>query len=150
MKATDLLRSQHDEMKTLLRQMRDADEAELPDLRRRCAAILRAHNTIEEELLYPRFEEREGFEDLVTSSYEQHEEAVSTLSELERLDVEDPEFEDYLDTLEQQVVEHVNTEEAELLPRVDKLWTRDMLAELGREMIRRFDELVGEEEEARV
>ncbi|HEX2570698.1 MAG TPA: hemerythrin domain-containing protein [Polyangia bacterium] len=144
MKATDLLRRQHNEVKALFQQIRDTEGDEQRQLCNQLAQMLRSHNTIEEELFYPRFEHKEGFEDLISTSFDQHQQAVLALRDVETADPGDPSLIDLLDRVEQLVLEHVGIEEQELLPRVESLWTNDMLDDLGRELKERFDQLLQE------
>jgi hemerythrin superfamily protein len=141
MKATELLRRQHTEVKSLFQQIRDMEGDEQRQLCNQLAQMLRSHNTIEEELFYPRFEHKEGFEDLISTSFDQHQQAVLALRDVESSEAGDPSLVDLLDRLEQLVLEHVGIEEQELLPRVEQLWTNDMLDDLGKELKERFDQL---------
>ncbi len=151
MRATDLLKRQHDEVKGIFEALRDAEVNERAELRQRLATALRAHNQMEEELLYPRFEEKEGFEELIANAWEQHEEATAALAELERLAVDEAGFDDQLGLVQDLVLEHVALEENEVIPRIEQVWTNDMLEELGADMRERFDQLLeAGGEEARV
>ena len=141
MKATDLLIQQHDEVKELLQQLGDGKGSDRGTIRRRLAVTLRAHNTTEEELFYPRFEDEAELKDRIDESFREHEQALIALGELERCNLDDPQFDDLLDTVQQLVLEHVDSEENEVIPRIDNLWTNDMLEQLGRAMKQRFDEL---------
>lgn len=141
MKATDLLRKQHGEVKDLLQQLRDAGVEDRPACLGALARTLRGHLAIEEELLYPVLEKQDELEDLISDSFREHDEARAALGDLERCAPGDDDFAALLDTLEESVVLHVDTEEAETLPRMDETWTRDHQNDLGRRLKTRFDEL---------
>lgn len=150
MKATDLLRNQHRQVESLLETTRSTAGDERTASCRQLARTLRAHNTMEEELLYPRFADLQGFEDIVARSIEEHHAAIGTLARFERLDADDGDFDSVLDTLDNQVTQHVEFEEGTLIPKIEQFWTNDMLEDLGRELRARFDELTAETGEARV
>lgn len=141
MKATDLLRQQHDEVKDLLQQLGNAESADRGAIRQSIATMLRAHSQMEEELFYPRFDAEPDLKERIEESFREHDEALIALGELERCDVDAIDFTDFVDSLEQHLMEHVDIEESEVIPKVESLWTDGTLNDLGKEMKRRFDEL---------
>lgn len=144
MKATDLLRRQHVEVKSLFQQLREVEIDDQLQLCNELSRTLRSHNLMEEELFYPRFEHKEGFKELIATHFDQHQQVLLALRELESWDPDDPSpagLLDLVDRLEQLVLEHMSTEEEELLPRVEELWTLNMLDHLGKELKERFDQL---------
>jgi hypothetical protein len=150
MRATDLLRRQHDDVQELFDKLRTAAPKERGKIVGQLSVVLRAHSRVEEELLYPRFHDKEGFEEIITTSYDQHDHELAALSDLERCAVDDASFKRLADETERLAREHFALEENEVLPRIDRLWTADMLEELGGEMKKRFDQLCEGVPEARV
>ena len=141
MKATDLLKKQHQLVRGLLQNLEDAEVEQRAALLGELSRNLRAHATIEEELLYPKLEEQEDLEDLMSESFHEHDEMESALADLERCAVEDEEFPDLVDNLAEILLHHVEEEESEVVPRMEEMWTSEFLSDLGREMLLRFEEL---------
>ena len=141
MKATDLLRQQHDEMKDLLQQLGQVESTDRGAIRQAFATMLRAHNQTEEELFYPRFEGESDITERLEESSREHDQALIALGELERCSVDAFDFKDFVDSLEQHLLEHVDIEESEVIPKAESLWTEGMLNELGNAIKQRFDEL---------
>ncbi|MBI4508830.1 MAG: hemerythrin domain-containing protein [Deltaproteobacteria bacterium] len=146
MKATDLLRRQHAEASQLLAKLLRAEVKDRGALRAQLSRTLRAHAATEEELFYPRFEDKEEFEDLIAQSYDEHEELKDALAELESSEIDDESFEELVQGLEDVVEHHVFSEENELFPRVEDFWTNDINQEIGRRMRERFAEILSGEE----
>jgi hemerythrin superfamily protein len=146
MKATDLLRQQHRQLEEMLRRVPEVGGGERAALCGELSRALRGHNTIEEELFYPRLQDREDLADLVADSFEEHRAAIAVLGSLERALANGGGFEEHLVALTQMVFDHVAKEEERLLPRVEELWTDEMLEESGRELEVRFEQLESEEE----
>jgi hemerythrin-like domain-containing protein len=140
-KATDLLRQQHEEASALLDQLVAADVEDRGAVLGELSRALRAHTRIEEEIFYPRLEDEASLEDLISESFREHEELKSALGELERCEPEDPEFVELATNVEDHLDPHVAQEEADLLPKVEQIWSGDLLEEIGREMETRFDEV---------
>ena len=138
MKATSLLESQHRKVEALFKKLkggRSEPRAVLEEL----ASSLAAHMAIEQDIFYPRIKEVKS--DLVNESYEEH--AVAELS-LKRLLMTDPgeeEFQARVTTLMELIQHHVEEEEEELFPKVEKALDEDELAQLGKAMKARFDEV---------
>src|SRR4051794_11674680 len=110
MRATDLLRTQHSDVKDCLGRIEQTPADQRGPLVSQLSTMLRSHNRIEEELFYPRFEELEGFQQIIRESFDEHARAVSVLGDLERCDTDSDDFTDLLDQVEQLVLDHVTTE----------------------------------------
>src|SRR3954454_17218174 len=64
------------------------------------------HSVAEEVLVYPKVEDKVG-EDEVEHAREEHAEAEETLKRLEKLDADDPAFDDELATLMEEIRHHI-------------------------------------------
>jgi hypothetical protein len=143
MKATDYLRQQHDEARGAIARLMDVEDGGQREvLRAELVKSLRGHMVIEEESIYPRFEDREETEELIESSFSDHDELKEVLSDFERCDVEDPEFDSLLAEIEDDVDAHVAEEEDELLPRIESAWTPEELDQVGSAMQTRYEALM--------
>ena len=152
MKATDYLRQQHDEARTLIARLMDLDDtSQRETLRAELVRALRGHMIIEEEAIYPRFEDREETEELIESAFGDHDELKEVLTDFERCDADDPEFDSLLAELEDDVEAHVSEEEDELLPRIESAWSEEELESVGQELQSRYESaLSGAAEEVQV
>lgn len=141
MKATELLKRQHREVKKLFKATKDARDART---RRRgldeIAAKLSAHMAIEESIFYPAVAELETkkLEDLVPEAYEEHAVAKLVLGQLPKVDPNDERFKAKVTVLSELIDHHVEEEEGEMFPSAERLG-RERLAELGLELEEAFE-----------
>ena len=136
MKATDLLKQQHRSVEALFAKI-EADEPEaLKDL----ASALAAHMAIEHEFLYP--ESREVDEDLILEAFEEHSLAEVALKRALATDPEEESFEARITVLKELIEHHVEEEEEELFPELEKALGRERLEALGEQMEERFNEVL--------
>ncbi len=95
MTATNLLKKQHQEVKSLFRRaQKTEDTAARHDLRKEIINKLTVHAKIEEEIFYPavRGIGTENAKDLVLEAYEEHHVVKLLLEELPNIDAEDEAF----------------------------------------------------------
>jgi hemerythrin-like domain-containing protein len=138
MKATALLESQHRKVEALFKKLeggRSDPRATLEEL----ANSLAAHMAIEQDIFYPAIKEIDA--DVVNESYEEHAVAELTLKRLLMTDPEEEAFMARVTTLKELIEHHVEEEEKELFPAVEKKIEEEVLAQLGKEMKARFDEV---------
>lgn len=136
MKATELLKKQHREVKGLFRQVKKASDARgrragMDEI----AAKLEAHMRIEEQIFYPAVQEigTKKAEEIVPEAFEEHHVAALVLGELPSVDPKDERFEAKMTVLEELIEHHVEEEEKEMFALAEKLGA-ERLAELGEEM----------------
>jgi hemerythrin-like domain-containing protein len=141
MKATELLKKQHREVKGLFRETKKATGAKA---RRsgmeEIATKLTAHMAIEEDIFYPAVAEvgTKKAEEIVPEAYEEHHVAKLVLAELPKVDPDDERFAAKMTVLEELIEHHVEEEEKEMFQVAEKLGT-ERLADLGAEMEAAFD-----------
>jgi iron-sulfur cluster repair protein YtfE (RIC family) len=138
MKATALLKTQHEEVKSLFKQL------EQPNGRARAiveklATSLAAHMVIEQELFYPAVLNAD--EDLILESYEEHAVARFALKRLLKTDPADQAFQAKVTTLKELIDHHVREEEDDLFPKAEKA-LGDSSEALCQEMKARFEKSV--------
>lgn len=146
MKATDLIRRQHQELDYLFRMIVAAQGEEREAIRDTLAKTLRAHTAMEEESFYPVLELHPDFGAFIADSRAEHDEAEALLSKLERCALEDEVFLALARRLEQLVTLHVTDEEQELLALLDEYWPSEALNDLGRVMEQRYDSFRDQDE----
>jgi hemerythrin superfamily protein len=108
------LKSQHDEIKGLFTQVEgahgDERQAIFNDLRR----LLAIHETAEEEIVHPKAKsELDDGETVVDARLKEEHEAKEILAELEKMDVDSPEFEQKFTSFRDDVIAHAEAEERE-------------------------------------
>lgn len=135
MKATELLKKQHREVKTLFRQLKKADARGRRAGMDEIAAKLEAHMRIEQEIFYPAVQEigTKKADEIVPEAFEEHHVVELVLGELPGVDPKDERFEAKMTVLEELVEHHVEEEEKEMFKLAEKLGS-ERLAELGDEM----------------
>lgn len=135
MKATELLKKQHREVKALFRSAKKAAPEERREILDEIATKLAHHMHIEEEIFYPAIAElgTKKTEEMVPEAYEEHHVATLVLNEFPELDPEDERFEAKMTVLDELIEHHVEEEEKEMFQVAEKLGA-DRLKELGAEM----------------
>ena len=150
MKATDLLKKQHKEVKSLFKEIESAENArERRRLMNEIAIALEGHAVIEEEMFYPavRGLETQKAEEMVMESLEEHHVVKLVLAELPQVDPEDERFEAKMTVLSEMVEHHADEEEKEMFKVAQKLG-KDELEALGEQMEERFEAVRGERQHA--
>jgi len=139
MKATALLEKQHRKVKTLFSKL-EKGRGDPAELLTELANDLAAHMTIEQEIFYPAIKHIDA--DLVLEAYEEHALAEIALKRLLDSDPEGESFKACVVAAKELVLHHVEEEEEELFPKVEKKLGPEKLAALGKSMQERFDEVV--------
>ena len=143
MDAISLLKKHHRKAEAALKKLcRSYDEDVLDQL----ASELAAHMVIEETMFYPTV--RRVKPDLILESYEEHAIAQFALKRLLATRNGDERFEARATALLDLIKHHVEEEEEELFPKVQKAIDDETLDSLGEEMEMKFDELVEEGHDA--
>lgn len=139
MKATDLLKQQHDQVAKLFESIEGSDK---PSKKRQLflelAASLAAHDGIERKIFYPACEEAMGLNDLLGEALVEHGVIEFALYQSnEALGQDDFDFK--VKVLKELVLHHVEEEEKEFFPKAKKALGDDSLDLLGREMEAAFE-----------
>jgi hemerythrin superfamily protein len=88
------------------------------------------HSVAEEVLVYPQVEKKVSAEE-AEHAREEHAEAEETLSRLEKLDADDPAFDDELATLMAEIRHHIEDEEGQMFAHMRQVIDEDELRKLG-------------------
>lgn len=135
--ATALLKTQHRKVEGILKKL-ESGRSEAGPLLEELARDLPAHMQIEQDLFYPAV--REIDEDLVLESFEEHSVAEIALKRLLATPGDDPTFKAKATTLKELIMHHVEEEEGDLFPKVDKKLPTEKNQELGRQMKEMFEQ----------
>jgi len=137
--ATELLKSQHDEVRELFRQYDKAGEnahAARKRLIDEASRQLEIHSELEEKIFYPacRELENEDARKMVGESLEEHLIVKRLIKELRGLGGRDETFESKASVLKENVEHHADEEERDLFPAAEKEFDDARLEELGAQM----------------
>jgi iron-sulfur cluster repair protein YtfE (RIC family) len=137
MKATDLLTKQHEKVKGIFAKL-EAQKGDAAALLAELADDLAAHMAIEQDIFYPQVLAAKP--DLIAESFEEHAVAELALKRLVATDPGDATFVAKVTTLKELIEHHVEEEQDELFPAVEKAFSAEALVTLGGEMKTAFDE----------
>jgi len=138
--AIDLLKTQHEEVKTLFKRIEKAStRAAKTKYFDELAANLAAHDAIEREIFYPACEKALGMIDLLGEALVEHGVVEFSLYQADRAR-KDKDFSFKCQVLSELVEHHVKEEEEEFFPKVEKALGKEKLVELGARMAERFEQ----------
>ena len=135
MKATELLKKQHREVKALFGKAKKAKSTDRRNVMDEITQKLQTHMTIEEEIFYPAVRELDSkkTDEIVPEAYEEHHVVKLVLAELPDVDLDDEQYEAKVTVLSELIEHHVEEEETEMFKSAEKLGA-ERLGELGDEM----------------
>ena len=137
--ATELLKSQHEEVRGLFKEYKSAGENAHATRKRlidQASDKLEVHAELEEKIFYPacRELEDEDARKMVGESVEEHLIVKRLIKELRGLAGSDETFESKASVLMESVEHHADEEESDLFPPAEKEFDDERLMELGSEM----------------
>jgi hemerythrin superfamily protein len=136
--AIDLLKKQHRKVEKTFSALEKAN-GDAPALVESLANDLAAHMAIEHEFLYPAAAEVDG--ELISEAFEEHAIAEIALKRLMAAEPGTEVFEARVTVLKELIEHHVEEEEHELFPKLEKKLGKERLEQLGSKMKARFDQL---------
>ena len=141
--AIQLLKADHREVEKLFRDFQKASgEARQEQLCRKICQALLIHTQIEEELVYPTARDFLKDDQIVDEAYVEHNAAKDLIEQIQGTEVSDDMFEARMQVLQEQIEHHVQEEEKEFFPKIQKT---DMdLKGIGREIAARKKELTAQ------
>ena len=153
MKATDMLREDHERVRALFKRYEAAGEegyAEKKEIVQQLSMELDIHAKIEEEIFYQAFRtaSEEEPKKIVRESFEEHKIVKTLLGELAEMRPQDDQYDAKVTVLQEGVEHHADEEERELFPAAEDLFGAERLERLGAEMEDRKEELMKELEGA--
>jgi hemerythrin-like domain-containing protein len=133
----DILEQDHREVEQMFAELEslrgastEEDLARRKDLADQVTIELVRHSVAEEVLVYPQVEDKVGAEE-ADHARKEHAEAEETLQRLEKLDADDPAFDDELSTLMSEIRHHIEDEEDEIFAQMRQVIDADDLRKLG-------------------
>lgn len=141
MDATKLLKSQHSEVKTLFAKFESARGANQKQaLFDQIADALAAHCTIEEKIFYPSVYVG-PLKDELEEAVEEHLAAKRVIADLLAMKPDDDQFDAKMTVLREAIEHHVEEEEGEMFPKVQKNFGAEELSAMGDQMKALFEQL---------
>lgn len=143
-----LLKTDHEAFKKMLTELEDTTERAVKTRTQvfdRLKRELAAHETIEEEILYPAIKEKAKSKDkdLVLEAYAEHHVADLIVTELANLPVSDEMWGAKATVLRESLEHHIEEEEGDLFKIAKSLLDKDELDAIGERMSLRKQELLG-------
>jgi hemerythrin-like domain-containing protein len=133
----EVLEQDHREVEEMFAELESLRGASTDDAQARRKAVteqvtieLVRHSVAEEVLVYPKVEDKVSAEE-VEHARKEHADAEKTLQRLEKLDPDDPAFDDELATLMAEIRHHIEDEEGEMFAHMRQVMDRDELRKLG-------------------
>jgi len=143
--ANEMLREDHDKVKTLFEQFGEAQEESVKkEIVQQTLLELKVHTALEEEIYYPAIRERlaaqdEEVNELMDESEEEHQVAKALIEELEKMEPGDQHFDAKFKVLADSIRHHILEEETKTLPLAEESGME--LEDLGEQMAHRKVEL---------
>lgn len=140
MNAIDLLKADHEKVKTILGQLSDSTERATKkrlELLDKLEMEISIHTRLEEEILYPAFKAAGSKEQdiMYFEAKEEHRTVDSlVLPDLKETDPSTPEFAGRVKVVKELLEHHNEEEETEMFPQAKKLLGKARLDELGEQM----------------
>lgn len=147
-----LLHQDHENVATIFKKFEAMTKQETPETGERLFnelyTELNLHAQVEEDIVYPFFEEKPETRDIVEESLKEHEEIESLLAELKGMRPDDSNWKEWkskLDDLKEQVEHHVREEEGEFFPKAQSIVSAEQAREMGETVEATKKELRGEQ-----
>jgi hemerythrin superfamily protein len=128
--AIELLKTQHEEVQKLFKKIEKAEGDDKLDLFEQLADDLAVHAAIEEKHFYPATRNART-EELLQEAVEEHLSVKRLIADLLEMSPDDAQFDAKVTVLQEQVEHHVEEEENELFPKVQKMLKEEELEDLG-------------------
>src|ERR687894_2727383 len=133
----EVLEHDHREVEEMFRELEglrgassDEDRERRKELTDQVTIELVRHSVAEEVIVYPKVEDKVSAEE-VEHAREEHAEAEETMQRLEKLDADDPAFDDELATLMSEIRHHIEDEEGQMFAHMREVIDQEELETLG-------------------
>jgi len=142
MDAIEMLKGEHRAVEALFEKFEKASSgASRRSVFEQIADALAVHAAIEEKHFYPAVKAK-ATEDLLLEAAEEHLEIKRVIADLLALDASDETFDAKVKVLQEDVEHHVEEEESELFPKVQKIFETQQLETIASEMQQTEGELL--------
>jgi hypothetical protein len=129
-----MLKQEHKEAKQTLETLLSAEEIDRKEAEELCETLL-LHMEMEELYFYPVMESFKETEELSEEAELEHTEAKKIIRALLRTQLEEVEYKVKLETLQLEIVHHIEEEESELLPLAQKKLADEQIKQISEQML---------------
>lgn len=140
MKATELLRQDHEKVKGLIKKLK-TEQKNRQQLLDTIEQEIKIHSQAEEEIFYPAMEPYQ--DELVSEFNEEHQEVDDLLAELVEAGEGADDFNEKLKRFEESLLHHIQEEEGQMFPEAEKQ-LKGQLNELGAQIASLKEDALGE------
>ena len=137
MDALDLLKKDHDSIKTQLKALEETTPRAVKtrqELFGKLRFTLTVHEQMEEAILYPGLRQHAEAKDIVLEAYEEHDVVDKVLGDLEATPFDDDSWHAKLKVMSENLHHHIVEEEQEMFEQARKVFDRGALERLGEQM----------------
>jgi hemerythrin-like domain-containing protein len=139
MDAIQMLKQDHEKAKQMFAKIQEASGEERGKLWAKLKPELKVHEQIEEAGLYGPVARDAGSKDKALKEWEGHHheevgEAEALIEEISALEPSDEEWLDKVLELQEALEHHIEEEEGEIWPKIQKVWDRTKLEQAGAQM----------------
>ena len=139
MNAMQLLKSEHEKAKRAFAEIQAATADERAQLWAKLEPELKVHEQIEEAALYGPVAKEVGAKDETLKEWQGHHheevtEAEALIKEIDELDATDDEWMEKVEELQETLEHHIEEEEGDIWPRIQRVWDQAKLDQAGQEM----------------
>ena len=139
MDAIQMLKQEHEKAKKVFGEIEQVSADERGQLWTKLKPELKVHEQLEETLLYEPVAKEVGAKDPKLSEWEEHHhdevaELESMIQEIDELEPSDSQWLEKVKELQQTLEHHIEEEEGDIWPRIQKVWDRAKLAQAGDQM----------------
>jgi hemerythrin-like domain-containing protein len=141
MNAIQLLKNEHEMAKKMFAQIKAVGPEQRAQLWAKLEPELKVHEQMEEAALYGPVAEEGGSKDQTLGEWEEHHhqevtEAEALIGEISRLDPTSGQWMGRVDALRQTLEHHIQEEEGDIWPRIERMWDQSKLEQAGQQMER--------------
>jgi hemerythrin superfamily protein len=146
-----LLREDHRKVKKILAELESTTERGVKtreELFTRVKQELVVHEAIEEEIFYPALKEHPKTKEIALEGYEEHHVVDTVMAEIEGVAYDDEKWGAKFTVMKENLEHHIEEEEGEMFKQAKQVFDEDELAQLGKSMLARKEELIGQQASA--
>jgi hemerythrin-like domain-containing protein len=139
MNAIQLLKTEHETAKGMFEEIDAASASQRGELWTKLRPELKVHEEMEESALYGPVAQELGSSDETLKDWQEHHHAEvaeleALLQEIEALDPVTDEWIEKIDELRETLEHHIEEEEDDIWPRIERAWDQSKLEQTGRQM----------------
>jgi hypothetical protein len=151
MDAMSLLKEDHEKVKKILGELESTTERGVKtreELFTKVKEELVVHEAIEEEIFYPALKEHSKTKEIALEGYEEHHVVDTVMAEIEGVAYDDEKWGAKFKVMKENLEHHIEEEEGEMFKQARQVFDEDELAQLGKSMLARKQELIRQQASA--